>query len=63
MLSHCTLLRVWNKGRDTWFSVLIYVDLSHLPFFYEIIFCFEEERGILSSWCPEEPPVFKCYSL
>lgn len=62
ILRHCMLLRVWNKGRDAWFSVLIYVDLSHLSFFYEIIFHVEEERGILSTWHPEEPPVFKCYS-
>lgn len=63
MLSHDTLLRVWNKGRDMWFSLLLSVDLSHLSLFCEIIFHIAEERGILSTWCPEEHSFFRCCSL
>lgn len=45
------------------FSVLIYVGLSRLSFLREMVIHIQEERGLLCTRYPKEPPVFKCHSL
>lgn len=45
------------------FSVLIYAGLSCLSFLREMGFHIQEERGLLCTQYPKEPPVFKCHSL